>query len=316
MRHHITTHDVPVRERFDLWNAAIFGTLAISVQPFSAADAPFRAEFSTRTRGPLLNLEFDADGFGARRQRSEIAHRHWDSYWIYRELGPGAWFNIAGQELTSTTGDLVIADADAPFETRAEHYAPELWLLPKALLEPHLPALGRPLVTRLSRLDGVNALAESYLGALTRSWDGISDAAMGPVADTLGRLIGIACGAAAEGQSDAVRAGRLAEVKRYIGRRLADPELSPASAAAALRISVRTLHLLFEPTGTTFARYVARQRLEECRAALLGNPARAVTDVAFAWGFSSLSGFYRAFQGAFGMSPCDLRAASQSGDGV
>jgi AraC-like DNA-binding protein len=316
MRHHITTHDVPVRERFDLWNAAVFGNLAISVQPFPDADAPFRAELSTRTSGPLLNLQFDADGFGARRQGREIAHRHWDSYWIYRESGPGAWFNIAGQELTSTSGDLVIADADAPFETRAECYNHELWLLPKALLEQHLPALGRPLVTRLSGLDGVNALAASYLGALTRNWDGISDAAMGPVADTLGRLIGIACGAAAAAQPDAVRAARLAEARRYIDRHLADPGLSPASAAAALRISIRTLHLLFEPTGTSFARHVVRRRLEECRTALLGSPARAVTDIAFAWGFNSLSGFYRAFQAAFGMSPCDLRAASQSRDGI
>jgi AraC-like DNA-binding protein len=134
---------------------------------------------------------------------------------------------------------------------------------------------------------------------------------MGSVADTLARLIGIACGAVAAEQSDAVRAGRLVEAKRYIDRHLADPDLLPASVAASLGISVRTLHALFEPTGTSFARYVLRRRLEECRTALLGNPRRAVTDIAFAWGFSSLSGFYRAFHAAFGMSPGDLRAMSQ-----
>jgi AraC-like DNA-binding protein len=36
-----------------------------------------------------------------------------------------------------------------------------------------------------------------------------------------------------------------------------------------------------------------------------------VTDIAFAWGFGSLSGFYRAFQAAFAMSPGELRAASR-----
>ena len=39
---------------------------------------------------------------------------------------------------------------------------------------------------------------------------------------------------------------------------------------------------LFEPTGASFARTVVRRRLEECRAALLGNPARPVIDIAFA----------------------------------
>jgi AraC-like DNA-binding protein len=315
MQFHITTDEVPPRQRFDLWNAAIFGTLAISVQPFRDGDAPFRAQLAARVSGPLLHLDFDADGFGATRQHREIAHRHWDSYWVYRESGPGAWFRIGGEELTTTAGDLVIADADAPFETRADRYAHQLWLIPKAVLEPHLPVLGRPLVKHLSRQDGVSALAESYLAALTHNWHGLCEAEMGPVADTLGRLIGIACGAAAEAQPDALRVGRLVEVRRYIDRHLADPDLSPAGVAAALRVSVRTLHASFEQTGTSFARHVARRRLEECRAALLCDKGRSVTDIAFAWGFSSLSGFYRAFHAAFGMTPSDLRAAGRGKQG-
>jgi AraC-like DNA-binding protein len=163
---------------------------------------------------------------------------------------------------------------------------------------------------RLSGRRGVEALAAGYLDALTRNWDSIPEQTMGPVADTLARLIGIACGATAEDQPDAIRTGRLVEAKQYVVRHLADPTLSPASVASALGFSVRALHLLFEPSGTSFARYVLRRRLEECRTALLGNPARAVTDIAFAWGFSSLSGFYRAFQAEFGVSPGALRAGA------
>jgi len=76
-------------------------------------------------------------------------------------------------------------------------------------------------------------------------------------------------------------------------------------------MSVRQLHLLFEPTGTSFARYVLQRRLEECRAALV-NPAgeRSVTDIALAWGFNSLSTFHRAFRQAFGMTPTELRGRS------
>jgi len=183
--------------------------------------------------------------------------------------------------------------------------------VPKALLTPHLPALGRPLSMVLSGRRGVDALAASYLGALTRNWDSIPAASMHPAADTLARLIGIDCGAAAAEQPDAVQTARLNEAKRHIDRHLTDPDLSPAGVAAALGIAVRTLHLLFEPTGTSLARHVLRRRLEECRAALLANPARPVTDIAFAWGFGNLSTFYRAFQVAFGLSPGDLRAASR-----
>ena len=314
MRLELATDDVPERQRFEAWNDAIFSTLAISAQPMPDTKGPFHARFSARSSGPLLNCRFGGDGFHARRQSREIAHRRWNGYRVYREASAGVWFCIGGQELVTATGDLLIADADAQFEALpVDRYADESWLVPKELLDPHLPALGRPGLIRLSGRGGVEALVASSLGALTRNWDSIPDAAMGPLADTLARLIGIACGSAAGEQPDAVRAGRLAQAKRHIDRHLADPDLSPATVAAALGLSVRTLHLLFEPTGISFARHVQHRRLQECRAALLTNPARPVTDIAFAWGFNNLSSFYRAFQAAFAMSPGDLRATLQTG---
>jgi AraC-like DNA-binding protein len=77
---------------------------------------------------------------------------------------------------------------------------------------------------------------------------------------------------------------------------------------------VRHLHLLFEPTGTSFAQCVARRRLMQCRTALASATGahRSVADIAFGWGFNSLATFYRAFEREFGMPPTALRAASHS----
>ena len=310
MRFDISVDDAPEHDRFEMWRAAIFSTLAISAQPMPDAKGPFRARFSARSSGPMLHCSFQSDGFHAVRRSQEVAFRQWDGYRIYCESSPGVSFRIAGRQMASSPGDLIIADADAMFEALPvdSYYSDESWLIPKPLISAHLPALGRPLVMRLSGRSGVEALAASYLQSLTRNWDSIPEASMATVADTLARLVGIACGAAAAEQPDAVRAGRLVEAKRHINQHLADPDLAPAKVAAALGIAVRSLHLLFEPTGSSFARYVLSRRLEECRGALLANPRRPVIDIAFAWGFSSLSGFYRAFQAAFGMSPSDLRA--------
>jgi AraC-like DNA-binding protein len=98
-------------------------------------------------------------------------------------------------------------------------------------------------------------------------------------------------------------------VKDYIALHLSEPDLTAARVAAAMKISVRQLHLLFEPTGTSFAEHVLDRRLEECRAILEGpsSRARSVTDIAFAWGFNSLSSFYRAFGQRFGVSPGMVR---------
>jgi transcriptional regulator GlxA family with amidase domain len=58
---------------------------------------------------------------------------------------------------------------------------------------------------------------------------------------------------------------------------------------------------------------VRQTRLKECRAALIADPTRSVTDIAFAWGFGSMPSFYRAFQGAFGLSPGDARELALAG---
>jgi AraC-like DNA-binding protein len=127
-------------------------------------------------------------------------------------------------------------------------------------------------------------------------------------------LVALACGASEEGRSsgqDSLRKARLEAAKWHIDQHLAEPGLSPASTAAALGISLRQLHLMFEPTGASFAQYVARRRLLQCRTALASPTAvsRSVADIAFGWGFNSLATFYRAFEREFGSAPTALRAA-------
>ena len=128
-------------------------------------------------------------------------------------------------------------------------------------------------------------------------------------------LVALACGASDEGRwsrRESLRATQLEAAKLYVEDHLSEPNLTPGNAAAALGISVRHLHLLFEPTGTSFAQYVARQRLVQCRASLScpTGARRSVADIAFGWGFNSLATFYRAFEREFGSAPAALRAAA------
>ena len=103
------------------------------------------------------------------------------------------------------------------------------------------------------------------------------------------------------------RTARLQAARAFIENNLAWTELNPANAARALGISVRQLHLLFEPTGTTFSRHLLARRLERVRLALADGPRRKVLDVAFSCGIESSTVFYRAFRDAYGMNPTDYR---------
>jgi AraC-like DNA-binding protein len=187
-------------------------------------------------------------------------------------------------------------------------------LIPREVLSPLLAGgdLTRPIPVRAA--SPIGSLLGFAFEAAAAQVPLLSPELGDAVLQNLCGLVALACGVSEEGRTswqDSVRAARLEGAKRYIEQHLAEPDLTPANTAAALGISLRQLHLTFEPTGTSFAQYVTQRRLLRCRAALK-NPTgagRSVADIAFGWGFNSLATFYRAFQREFGMPPTALSTA-------
>jgi AraC-like DNA-binding protein len=305
----VSTGQVRAHERLEFWRDSVSKNIVgIDAEFPKGAQERFDATLRMENKGPLVRLRYRSDPFVVTRTRRNIDQHSRNAYGFYRELSRGAWFE-AGTEFVTRRGSFVISDADRPFQTRPfEQFEDDTLIIPKAFIDPHLPGgSNRPLFNPLKGHDGVEALALALVDSLGREWDRIPEAAIAKTADALGRLVAVACGAAAGEHREAVSTARLAEARRYVDRRLADPRLSAERAAAALSISERTLHKIFEASGTRFAAHVRQRRLEECRAALLANPTRPVIDIAFAWGFGSMPSFYRAFQGAFGLSPGEAR---------
>jgi AraC-like DNA-binding protein len=122
---------------------------------------------------------------------------------------------------------------------------------------------------------------------------------------------------------DADVAGRTTEVRpetrqrallrrtyELIEERLSDPELSPGRLAAALYISVRSLHNLFESEQTTVADWIRQRRLERCAHDLL-DPALAgkpIGTIGARWGITNQAHFSRLFRARYGASPSAFRA--------
>jgi AraC-like DNA-binding protein len=117
-------------------------------------------------------------------------------------------------------------------------------------------------------------------------------------------------GAGAEHSSVAV--ARREQVRTYIEAHLHDPALTPGRVAAAVHLSARRLHQLFQTDGETVGAYILRRRLEECARAM-GDPAqrgRTVTEIAFLHGFNNASHFGRVFRERFAATPSEFRRKS------
>lgn len=308
----LSTDDIPERDRFSYWlehvNQELIG---VTGELPREEQASFVGRIAGSMGSSLVHFRYRAHGYPGFRHSREIARRTWaDWLCLYQETGDGAQFTHDGREHETRRGDLIIPDSSARFTIRpAGGYDMKLWFFPRALVEPHLSARSARAL-QISAREGIGGILVSYLDGISEQVAKLGEAEAGTVANNFCRLLAVAWGGEAGEHRDAFRAARLEEAKRHIARHLSEAALSPQQVAAALKISVRQLHALFEPTGTSFAQYVLRRRLEECRAALT-SPAgagRSVTDIAYAWGFNSLATFFRTFRQAYGVTPNELRS--------
>lgn len=118
-------------------------------------------------------------------------------------------------------------------------------------------------------------------------------------------LIESGCGRVQRAPADIVRD----RVRAYVSQNLRDPDLSVERIAAALNCSARYVHKVFSDEDETIGEYILRIRLERCRNELSRAGARqAIADIAYSWGFRSLSYFGKVFRRRYGITPGEQRA--------
>ncbi|MDB5188381.1 MAG: transcriptional regulator, arac family [Candidatus Kaiserbacteria bacterium] len=303
-----------VAERFDAW-VEISRSIGVGSDPPTTPDAPFRGTLQAAISPSLSILRYDADNCPVYRLAQQIKQVEWKQFWVYREIGPGAWINVGGRELVTGPGDIIVADADEPFQTKAvQTYLHQVWMIPREILTPHLPSMPRPFIIPILASHPLNRFLQSYLDMVAREADNLTDPLALLAADHIARLIAIAAGGPPRDHVSTVLTARLERARRIIAQNLGAHDLNPERIAGELGISVRQLHLCFEPTGESLGQYVRRRRLEACKATLEDPLAlqRSVMEIAFGWGFSSMPTFYRAFQNAYGAAPLEIRAAAMA----
>lgn len=116
-----------------------------------------------------------------------------------------------------------------------------------------------------------------------------------------------------EEADSAIGGTQLELARRFINSNLQSPHLSADRVSSELRISRRRLYYLFEQYGGV-ANYIKTRRLAACYKALVavdGN--EHIGSVAYRFGFTNLSSFYRQFKEQYGFRPSEARVAHVSG---
>lgn len=313
-----STDNLRPHERFDYWcEVRARNLFGVTISLKQEERQHFQGQFSATSIGGAVLSQMQASPYRVSRSAADISRASNNSLCIYQQIGGASWFNSsAGGEFVVRAGEFAISHVDLPYLTRptTSHgfdlrvlkipLAGRTTLAPGALRLAPAPLHNDPRLTVLISASFAALVADS-----TKNPNHDFNGAVGHLA----QLALLARGSVANGSPDsraALRFGYLQAARNILARDLHRPDLSPAFVAGALGISIRQLHLLFEPTGLSFARTLTTIRLEQARRLLQTLPARQVADIAYACGFDSIATFYRVFRSNFGMTPGDVRIAA------
>jgi AraC-like DNA-binding protein len=311
-----STDDLRPQDRFDHWcevrGKSLFG---VTIELDRERRANFQGRFSATPIGNAVLAEMTASSYRVSRTPADIARVSSDSLSIGLQIrGPG-WMKIKGDRVHSVReGDVTISHSNMMFAGTPERSDGFHFRTLKIPLNDDLVLGARthdlfpePLV-KGARL---NRLITAALGALEQ--DSSQSPGAGGGVESIVRLALIARGRLPAGLPEsraALRAVFLHAARDILRRDLHRPDLTPAMIATELAISLRQVHVLFEPTGLSFARTLTAMRLTKARELLEKRPSRPTADIAYACGFDSIATFYRVFRSTYGMTPGDVRMVS------
>jgi AraC-like DNA-binding protein len=300
-------------ERFDHWcEVRAKGLFGVTIEVPRERRPDFHGRFSARDIGGATIADMRASSYQASRTSADIKRMPGESLYIFQQVrGPGVLRTGVERLHRIADGEMTITHSDVPFIGIPQHSD-----------DFHFRALKIPVAGNEQLAAGAENLAcepllpEIPVARLIEATFAAIVAQRVEAADAdatirhIAQLALLARGRVMPGTPEsrgAIRHGYLHLALALARRHLLQPDLSPAQIARTMNISVRQLHLLFEPTDKSFSRTLLAMRLVEARRQLESIPHLTVTEIALACGFDSLATFYRTFRQTYGLAPGDLR---------
>jgi AraC-like DNA-binding protein len=307
-----STEGLRDRDRFDFWHAAARQHVVDhDSEPTRRLD--FAAALAAGSLEEIKVFRCDTSAMSVLHSYRHVADLASDELILCRLLAGVVGFEHAGNDVILQPGDMTLLDPQLPYHGRFNQDTSLLvFKVPRARLESRV-GQGRSVAGHLMRRDvGEFGLVSDFLSLLPMHTGRLVSSAPTVAEQTLD-LMALALAQARGTTTTDVSGARfvvLMRLRAAIERRLSDPELDPATVAAAAGVSVRYANAVLAEEGTSLARLIRHSRLERCRLAL-GDPGhqhRSIQDIAYHWGFADMTHFGRAFRAAYGVLPRDYRS--------
>ena len=316
----VTTADLSERERFDYWRHAVASTFVPlrCEPPADFAPRMFNGRLRSLRLAGLQITEVSATPHVVTRSPKLISQSGGEFYKVNMQQDGNCMLAQDGREAALRPGDFAIYDTTRPYSIRlGRPYRTIVLLIPRRHLRISPDRVAELTARPISGQRGVGSLLSPFLTQFVASLDQFDNTCAVRLADNIVDLVDTLLVEhidTASVYSDSSRRVLLLRIMAFIERQLREPSLDPVQIARAHSISTRYLHKLFHHEGITVAGWIRSRRLERCRRDLRdpSQRERPVSAVGARWGFVDAAHFSRVFRSAYGSSPTEYRAESDT----
>ncbi|PRD40370.1 hypothetical protein C5748_27390 [Phyllobacterium phragmitis] len=238
-------------------------------------------------------------------------------HWSLNLITEGGISYASGNGLKGSSGDMYLHSYASPFSGAAQNLGLLHVMLNRDNFYDVADALDRMVDQTLA--GPMSAILRNFLISLGNHANGLGIAEIPAVNEAFAHLLK----ATVRPNADALEAARMpiaatqfAMARRIINDNLKSPDLTPDMICSRMGISRRQLFYIFEQHGGVM-RFITQRRLAACYGALVtSTDKKRIGSVAYEYGFTNLSSFYRQFQARFGFRPSEARSAWLNGHTV
>lgn len=313
-----STAELPPHRRLEYWN----DLTGSAFTPLVTDPLDRRAFVGRLTRtqvGEIRMAEARSDPAIVRHSRQHVARSREAIFMLCLQLDGVSINRQQGRESVLRYGDFHLLDSSRPYEVSFQQSNRMLVLsIPHPDLARRMPNPESLVAIPMSGRNGVAGLLSSLLCNFWQQRRTGDETFLSPrfseaILDLIASAYASINAAVPEGSSIAI--ARREQIRGYIETHLHEPTLTPGSVAAAVHLSPRRLHQLFEADGETVGAYILRRRLEECARVMAdaSQRSRTVTEIAFLHGFNNASHFGRVFRERYQSTPSDYRRRASQG---
>jgi AraC-like DNA-binding protein len=306
-------HDLKttVATSFDHWRHLVAESFVPLAAETGDADA-FRGRMRSRVVDRMCIVEVSATGHSVHRTPALLAQSDQRYFKLNLQLEGTGLLVQDNREALLRPGDLAIYDTNRPYTLAFEDQARVLVVMfPHDALSLPSDYVGQLSAVRLAAGHGLTSIVGPFITQLAANLEALNGPSGTRLAANALDLVSTMLHSELDLAQDRMKPQTLlaTSVREYIEANLGDPQLSPASIAAAHFISTRHLHNVFHESGTTVASWIRSQRLEHTRRDLRDplHSGMSVGAVAARWGFVDAAHFSRTFRDAYDQSPSDWR---------